>query len=145
MKKIIKYALIPLFELGLFGAATPSIVDIKEISINVTSHVSSLGNVDTFNDTYKEYSFNKVTLTRRSFPNASFDALFINNVYQDTDIESDRYTIDAFSKDMDIDNYYTDTSLATVYVIDSSNRLLGYKSFVKDSLLDLEWLNSLNL
>ena len=106
MKKIIKYALIPLFELGLFGAATPSIVDIKEISINVTSHVSSLGNVDTFNDTYKEYSFNKVTLTRRNFPDASFDALFINNVYQDIDIESDRYTIDAFSEDMDIDNRY---------------------------------------
>ena len=45
MKKIIKYALIPLFELGLFGAATPSIVDIKEISINVSSHVSYLDHV----------------------------------------------------------------------------------------------------
>ena len=144
MKKVIKYALIPLFELGLFGAATPSIVDIKKISINVNSHVSYLDHVEPFSDLCEEYySFNKVTLTRRSFPNASFDALFINNVYQDTDIESDSYTIDAFSKDMDIDNYYTDTSLATVYVIDSSNRLLGHKSFVKDSLLDLEWLKSL--
>lgn len=144
MKKVIKYALIPLFELGLFGAATPSIVDIKKISINVNSHVSYLDYVEPFSDLCEEYySFNKVTLTRRSFPNASFDALFINNVYQDTDIESDSYTIDAFSKDMDIDNYYTDTSLATVYVIDSSNRLLGYKSFVKDSLLDLKWLKTL--
>ena len=144
MKKVIKYALIPLFELGLFGAATPSIVDIKEISINVNSHVSYLDHVEPFSDLCEEYySFNKVTLTRRSFPNASFDALFINNVYQDTDIESDSYTIDAFSKDMDVDNYYTDTSLATVYVIDSSNRLLGYKSFVKDSLLDLDWLKTL--
>ena len=144
MKKVIKYALIPLFELGLFGAATPSIVDIKKISINVNSHVSYLDHVEPFSDLCEEYySFNKVTLTRRSFPNASFDALFINNVYQDTDIESDSYTIDAFSKDMDIDNYYTDTSLATVYVIDSSNRLLGYKSFVKDSLLDLKWLKTL--
>ena len=52
MKKVIKYALIPLFELGLFGAATPSIVDIKEIFINVNSHVSYLGDVDIFNDTY---------------------------------------------------------------------------------------------
>ncbi|MCI7622415.1 MAG: hypothetical protein MSS73_04650, partial [Bacilli bacterium] len=143
MKKVIKYALIPIFELGLFGAATPSIVDIKEISINVNSHVSYLDRVEPFNDTYKEYSFNKVSLTRRSFSDASFDALFINNVYQDVDIESDSYTIDAFSEDMDIDNYYTDTSLATVYVIDSSNRLLGYKSFVKDSLLDLKWLKTL--
>ena len=144
MKKVIKYALIPLFELGLFGAATPSIVDIKKISINVNSHVSYLDHVEPFSDLCEEYySFNKVNLTRRSFPNASFDALFINNVYQDIDIESDSYTIDAFSKDMDIDNYYTDTSLATVYVIDSSNRLLGYKSFVKDSLLDLKWLKTL--
>ena len=142
MKKIIKYALIPLFELGLFGAATPSIVDIKKISINVNSHVSYLDHVEPFSDLCEEYSFNKVTLTRRSFPNASFDALFINNVYQDIDIESDRYTIDAFSKDMDIDNYYTDTSLATVYVIDSSNRLLGYSSFAKGTLLDHSYLDS---